>query len=89
MPGFSKNNKNILIQKEVGESSWFGFSIVLKDQLEGKRDEVINRFKELGIETRPIVAGNFTKNMAIEYMDYEIHGHLLTADYIHKNGFYR
>jgi len=83
-----KNNKNILIQKEVGESSWFGFSIVLKDQLEGKRDEVIKRFKELGIETRPIVAGDFTKNKAIEYMDYEIHGHLINADYIHKNGFF-
>jgi len=83
-----KNNKNILIQKEVGESSWFGFSIVLKDQLEGKRDEVIKRFKEFGIETRPIVAGDFTKNKAIEYMDYEIHRHLINADYIHKNGFF-
>ncbi len=83
-----KNNENILVQKEIGKSSWFGFSLVLRNDLEGKRDVVVKKFKELGIETRPIVAGDFTKNKAIEYMDYEIHGQLVNADYIHKNGFF-
>ncbi len=83
-----RNNENILVQKEIGKSSWFGFSLVLRNDLEGKRDVVVKKFKELGIETRPIVAGDFTKNKAIEYMDYEIHEQLINADYIHKNGFF-
>jgi len=83
-----KSNENVLVQKEIGKSSWFGFSLVLRNDLEGKRDVVVKKFKELGIETRPIVAGDFTKNKAIEYMDYEIHEQLINADYIHKNGFF-
>jgi len=78
----------IKLQKEVGESSWFGFSMVLEGELEGRRDELIKLLTENGIENRPIVAGNFTKNHVIKYFDYEVHNELTNADYIHENGFF-
>ena len=37
---------------------------------------------------RPIVAGNFTRNKVIEYMDYKIPEPLINADDIHFNGFF-
>ena len=82
------NNKNITIQKEIGASSWFGFSMILKNEFEGKRVEIVKKLTANGIEVRPIVAGNFTRNEVIKYMDYEIAGKLKNADYIHENGFF-
>ncbi|WP_373078843.1 DegT/DnrJ/EryC1/StrS family aminotransferase [Fusobacterium varium] len=80
--------KDISIQKEIEESSWFGFAMVLKGKLKGKRNGLVNIFKNKGIEVRPIVTGNFTKNKAIEYLDYEIFNELNNADYIHDNGLF-
>jgi len=77
-----------IIQKEIGESSWFGFSIILKGELEGKRDEICHRLKNVGIEVRPIVTGNFTRNRVIEHFDYSIPEKLENADYLHLNGFF-
>lgn len=82
------DNKNVLTQKETGKSSWFGFALILINKLEGKREQIINKLTSNGIEVRPIVAGNFTKNPVIKYMDYEISGKLINADYIHENGFF-
>ena len=83
-----ENKENIIIQKEIGISSWFGFSMLLKNELEGKREKIINNLISNDIEVRPIVAGNFTRNGAIKFMDYKISGKLENADYIHENGFF-
>ncbi len=82
------NRKNIKIQKEIGESSWFGFSLILTNELEGKRNLILKELMNNGIEVRPIVTGNFTRNQVIRYFDYEISGELENADYIHENGFF-
>jgi len=83
-----KEVPDVLTQKEVGTSSWFGFAIVLSGKNTGKRDKVVESFKKHGIEVRPIVAGNFTRNEAIKYMDHSIFGTLEAADFIHDNGFF-
>ena len=82
------NDKNILIQSETGMSSWFGFSIILINKLANKRDDVIKFLELNNIETRPIVAGNFTKNPVIQYLDYRISGKLTNADISDKQGFF-
>ena len=82
------NDKNILIQSETGTSSWFGFSIILINKLANKRDDVIKFLELNNIETRPIVAGNFTKNPVIQYLDYRISGKLTNADISDKQGFF-
>ena len=78
--------KNIRIQKEIESSSWFGFSIILEEDYIGKRDEIVEKLQNKGIEVRPIVAGNFTRNPVISYLDYSIYGKLEQADFIHENG---
>lgn len=78
----------IRLQREVEESSWFGFSIVLDGALKGKRDALVQKLREAEIEVRPIVAGNFTRNKVIEFMDYRIPAPLVNADDIHDNGFF-
>jgi CDP-6-deoxy-D-xylo-4-hexulose-3-dehydrase len=77
-----------IIQQEIGESSWFGFSLILRKEFENQREFVANQLKNLGFECRPIVAGNFVKNKVIDYFDYEVHGELKNADYIDRNGLF-
>lgn len=80
--------KDIRLQKEIGESSWFGFAMILEGKLKGHRDKLVKYLAEKGIEVRPIVAGNFTRNSVIKYMDYSIYGDLTASDDIHDNGFF-
>ncbi len=79
---------NIFPQTEIENSSWFGFSLVLDGKFVGKRDLVVNKLSSVDVEVRPIVAGNFTRNKAVKYMDYTVFGMLDDADFIHKNGFF-
>lgn len=79
---------DVMIQKEIGESSWFGFSLVLTGTLEGKRKKVLELLHKNGIETRPIVAGNFVNNPVISYIPHRISGNLDSANYIDQHGFF-
>ena len=78
----------IRIQKEIGESSYFGFSIILDENIGISRDMVVSKLISKGIECRPIVTGNFTKNPTIKYFNYTIHNNLINADNADKNGFF-
>lgn len=82
------NVSYVSIQREHGDSSWFGFSIILQEELEGKRDVVIKELTEAGVETRPIVAGNFVNNPACKFINHRTHGSVENAEYIDKNGFF-
>ena len=83
-----KDLLGIRIQKEIGSSSWFGFSIILEDHLEGKRDLLVEKFKENKIECRPIVAGNFMKNPVIDYLTFIDNKDYQNSNYIHDNGLF-
>ena len=82
------NIKGVIIQKEIGQSSYFGFSIVLDDQLKSHKNDLVDLLIQKGIECRPIVGGNFVKNPVIKYFEYTIHGNLINADKIDKSGFF-
>ena len=60
------NDKNFLIQKNIGSSSWFGFSLIILNP-KIKRKKLINFLKRKGIETRPIVSGNIKNCEMIKY----------------------
>jgi CDP-4-dehydro-6-deoxyglucose reductase, E1 len=83
-----KDSDHFLIQNELGTSSWFGFSIILKKHLAGYRDEFIAVLESQGVETRPIVAGNFLRNPVIRHLNCVISGDYRNADYVHENGFF-
>jgi CDP-6-deoxy-D-xylo-4-hexulose-3-dehydrase len=63
-------------QKEVGESSWFGFAVFGEDV-----PKVVGRY-----ESRPIVTGNFLRQPVIGHYDHEVFGVLPNADYITDSG---
>lgn len=83
-----KEFPEIRLQKEVEQSSWFGFSMVLTGGLTGKRSELVKALTEAHIECRPIVAGNFTRNTIVKYMDYRIPEELVNADDVHDQGLF-
>ncbi|MBU93376.1 MAG: pyridoxamine 5-phosphate oxidase [Chloroflexi bacterium] len=83
------SNENFIIQKEIGESSWFGFSLILnKQNISISRDDLVLLMEKNGIETRPIVSGNFLNNKVLKYFDYEVHGDPKNAEYVDKNGIF-
>ena len=79
---------DVIVQREKGNSSWFGFSLLLNDKLSGKRKELLTTFSDHGIETRPIVAGNFTTNPVMKHLDYAELQEFPIAERIHKDGFF-
>lgn len=78
----------IRIQTEVGASSWFGFSMLLQSSLRGKREEFIEKLTQFGIESRPIVTGNFTRNPVIKLLAHANIPALPAADEVHDNGLF-
>lgn len=79
----------IQTQKEIGSSSWFGFSLVLTENSPISRTKLISLLEENKIECRPIVTGNFLKNTEVlEFFDFEVSGNLDAASYIDKNGLF-
>ncbi|MEM6619332.1 MAG: DegT/DnrJ/EryC1/StrS family aminotransferase, partial [Pseudomonadota bacterium] len=53
------NHPELMIQAETGQSSWFGFSLVIRRGSAMRRADLLARLHDLGFETRPIVSGNF------------------------------
>ena len=84
------DNDRISIQKETtgSMSSWFGFGVTLRGDLIGRRDEVIAALTEAGVETRPIVAGDFTKNPVMEMLNHCPLDEYPNAHHIDTNGFF-
>ncbi len=80
-------DERFLIQKEIGESSWFGFSLILNDN-NLKREDILKKFEEYKIEYRPIVSGNFVKSESLKYYNYEVFGTMKNAEYLDRNGLF-
>ncbi len=78
----------VRLQREIGESSWFGFALTLTDDTQASRDEVVARLAAAGVETRPIVAGNFYNNPVIAHLPHEGAPPLPNADEVDARGFY-
>jgi len=83
-----KDHPDFIIQKDIDNSSWFGFSLIIKPGSNLRRKDVISKLQENNIDCRPIVTGNFTRNEVMKYFDYETHQELKNADYLHENGFF-
>jgi CDP-6-deoxy-D-xylo-4-hexulose-3-dehydrase len=81
------DREDIAIQRPPGESSWFSLSFVLRGRLAGHRDALVHHLSKHGVETRPIVAGNFTRNPVIKHLRHSVAGPLDCADELHREGF--
>jgi CDP-6-deoxy-D-xylo-4-hexulose-3-dehydrase len=79
---------DLIVQLETGASSWFGFSFILDGKLRGKRSEILAYFATHGIETRPIVAGNFTVNPVMKHLNHAPLERFPNAERLHEDGFF-
>ncbi|WP_430259406.1 DegT/DnrJ/EryC1/StrS family aminotransferase [Neorhizobium sp. IRS_2294] len=82
------NHPFLQIQDEVGESSWFGFALTIRDGAEVERKRLIEKLTASKVDVRPIVTGNFLKNEVIKYFEYDVAGSLEAAERIDSRGFF-
>jgi CDP-6-deoxy-D-xylo-4-hexulose-3-dehydrase len=83
-----KDSPDFYIQKDIDNSSWFGFSFIIKPESTLNRLDIVKALEENHIDCRPIVTGDFTKNEVLKYFDCEIFGEMKNAQYLDKNGFF-
>ena len=83
-----QSSRNYKIQSEHGVSSWFGFSIILQENLLGARERLIKYLTSNNISTRPIVAGNFTLNPVMKHLKFNTLPELTNSNIIHNEGFF-
>ncbi len=59
---------NIHLIKDISTNqiSWFNFPIILKSLKNYQRDQICYKLNQLGIETRPIISGDFSKQKVIK-----------------------
>lgn len=82
------NDNRFIVQKEIGSSSWFGFSMIIKPDSGITRSTIIAKLTENNIATRPIVTGDMTKCEMLKYFDYELAGNMQNAELVDSNGFF-
>ena len=78
----------VQIQDGEGLSSWFAFGVILTGSLQGRRSEVAAALRSAGIESRPLIAGNFTRQPVNQFLKGRISGDLSISDRIHFDGMY-
>lgn len=82
------NRDEFELQAETGTSSWFGFSMVLRDSAPYTRPQLVQALRAHGVECRPIVSGDFTQNPVFAHMPHRLHGKLPNAKHIHTHGLF-
>ena len=78
----------VRIQHETGESSWFGFAMVLEGAMAGRRRELVAALTAAGIESRPVVTGNFLRNPVIDKLAHSVAGEVTAADAVDTDGLF-
>ncbi len=88
---FYKNKKiskhiHIIEQTNNVNPSWFGIPMFVSKKI--KKNEFIKKIERLGIETRPIISGNFLKQPSIKKYQINPGKKLKNADFINDYGFF-
>ena len=80
------NLRGVTTQGSNGDSSWFAFALLFESK--SVRDFIALKLRNSGIECRPIVTGNFTRQPVLDYLNHEIIGDLPVSNRIHDTGLY-
>lgn len=82
-------DRGINIQRTTfdAESSYFGF-VIIADGVKVTRDQLLNHMGKLGIETRPVIAGNFARQPISRKYAMVSGSALRFANIIHDNAFF-
>lgn len=76
------------IQGTRGSPSWFGFACLFKLANKVERKKLYLFLKSRGIESRPIVAGNFATQPVMRMLDIQINGNLEMSNQINDKGLF-
>jgi len=68
--------------------SWFGFPITVKESAPFSKNDLVNFLASKLIDTRPLFAGNITKQPYFENISYRVVGNLQNTDLIMNNTFW-
>ncbi len=82
------DHPHLSIQKEIGNSSWFGFSLTIKNPNKLNRGLLQKQLIQNGFQVRPVVTGNFTKQPVMKFLNADISNSLSNANYIHENSLF-
>ena len=81
-----KNNFFFLKENKFVKASWFGLPIIISKKL--NRNKIIKNLEFNGVETRPIISGNFLKQPSIKKYKIKNINKMLNADYVNNKGFF-
>ena len=84
-----QNQFSFLEPVEKLEPSWFGFPIILRKDLKDKKNKFLKFLNRKGIETRPIISGNFLNQPSVKL--YKLKGNpkdFRNAQEIEDRGFF-
>jgi CDP-6-deoxy-D-xylo-4-hexulose-3-dehydrase len=88
---FLKYFNFVQTQKE-SKPSWFGFMIVLKDNIPFSRNELVEYLESRNIQTRNLFAGNMLRHPMFDHLeentDYKVIGELKQTDKIMNDAFW-
>ncbi len=70
-----------------GDSSWFGFPLILKERVPFTVAELTAYLNAAGIETRPIICGNIARQPALQYFEHRTVGALTHANVVMERAF--
>lgn len=82
-----KSLKNGKVEKRARSHSWMSLPFLLTDNAPANVEQVKALFENLGIETRPIIAGNLAKHPSSKAYGIRAASSLANADNVLKNGF--
>jgi CDP-6-deoxy-D-xylo-4-hexulose-3-dehydrase len=85
-----KFEKYLILPEPTPKSkpSWFGFSITVKESAPFSKNDLVNFLSSKLIDTRPLFAGNITKQPYFENISYRVVGNLENTDLIMNNTFW-
>ena len=75
-------------QRPNTRHAWFAYPITVRSPAPFSRDQLVNFLEKKNIETRPIMAGDITKQPAINLVKKKINRPLNNSKIIHSNSFF-
>jgi len=84
-----KYSDNLLLPtRNLENHVFFGYAITIKENASFSRKEMTDFLESKGIETRPIMSGNFTEQPVSKLLQWDKHGELKNSKLIMQNSFF-
>jgi len=75
-------------ERKGTKHSWFAYQITVKTNAFFTKKDLIDHLESKGIETRPVVAGDITKQPVMKNFEWKSYGSLKNSTFIQNNSFF-